>query len=98
MTSLKISQDEQEKNYLNLSYGELDKAYMKTVYDKGKIFLYNLMKEMGEDIFYSMMQEYYKTYAFGEAATVDFRDIVEKNADQQNQDAVKELLDKNLRH
>lgn len=85
---------ENNAGYLNLSYNELGKDYLTTVYQKGKYFLYDLMNAMGKDTFYKMLQEYYNTYAFQETTTKDFIDILHKYTYNQK---VKELIETNLR-
>lgn len=79
---------------LNLSYGELGKNYLSTVYEKGKFFLYDLMNAMEEETFYTMLQEYYSTYAFQEVTTADFVAMVKKHVDSAH---VNELLNANLK-
>lgn len=76
--------------YLNQTYKELGSQYIAAVYEKGKYFLYDLMNAMGEENFYSALQEYYSTNAFKEVTTKDFTDIVYKYS---NDEKVKELLE-----
>lgn len=94
-----VSQDKsylQENNggYLNLSYKELGKSYVTTVYQKGKYFLYDLMNAMGKDTFYQMLQEYYSTNAFQEINTKHFIDMIYKYTDDEK---AKELVEANLK-
>ncbi len=51
------------------------------VYEQGAQFLFELRKAMGDDRFFSMMREYYKTYCLKEAAGKDFVDLIHKYDD-----------------
>lgn len=55
--------------------------YSTYVYTNGSYFLYELSKEMGENEFYKMMQDYYQTYYLKEVTTVDFINIIYEHSD-----------------
>lgn len=67
---------------VNSAADELDKerAYAYTVYENGALFLYRAREVMGADAFIASMRDYYKTYAFKEATTADFVEILKKHA------------------
>lgn len=85
---------ENDETYLNLSYAELGKNYLGTVYQKGKYFLYDLMNILGKDAFYRLLQEYYSSQAFQQATTKAFTNVVYAYAKDEK---AKELLKANLK-
>ncbi|RMF69554.1 MAG: T9SS C-terminal target domain-containing protein [Calditrichaeota bacterium] len=51
--------------------------FSRTVYDKGAWVLHMLRHVMGDDAFFSALQQYNQTYAFRNATTENFRDVCE---------------------
>ena len=63
--------------FINLPYDSYDKGdYSHYVYQSGAFFLFELEQTMGEEKFFSMLQNYYKKYKFTEVTTKDFIDIL----------------------
>lgn len=56
------------------------------IYSFGQFFFVKLMRILGEDTFYRMLQQYYAQYAYGVATTEDLRALV---ADTGNTEALK---------
>lgn len=52
--------------------------FTKTVYDKGAWVLHMLRYELGDDLFFKILREYYKRFAYGNASTQDFKIICEE--------------------
>ena len=50
--------------------------YSNSVYEGGKLFLYELWKTMGDKTFFQMLHKYYQTYQFQIVTTDDFLKIV----------------------
>jgi aminopeptidase N len=48
------------------------------IYDKGAWVLHMLRKEVGDKNFFKILKEYYQTYKYSNASTVDFKIICEK--------------------
>ncbi len=48
------------------------------VYDKGAWVLHMLRKEVGTEIFFKILREYFKKYEYSNASTEDFKNICEK--------------------
>ena len=64
---------------INLPYDNYDNEkgeYSGHVYQSGAFFLFELEQTMGEEKFFSMLQNYYKKYKFTEVTTKDFIDIL----------------------
>ena len=64
---------------INLPYDNYDNEkgeYSGHVYQGGAFFLFELEQTMGEEKFFSMLQNYYKKYKFTEVTTKDFIDFV----------------------
>lgn len=61
------------------------------VYENGALFLYELKKAMGEEVFYRAMQEYYSAYTLKIAKGRDFLDIIEKH---DSSEAVDKVIEK----
>ncbi len=64
-------------------------AYYMVCYYKAQYFLYELRERMGEDAFFSAMREYYDTYAFQQATTEGFIEIMKTNSAVDIDDLVK---------
>lgn len=63
--------------FINLPYDSYEKdEYYQYVYKNGAFFLFELEQSMGEEKFFSMLQNYYKKYKFTEVTTKDFVDFV----------------------
>ena len=63
--------------FINLPYDSYDKDdYSHYVYQSGAFFLFELEQTMGEEKFFSMLQNYYKKYKFSEVTTKDFIDFI----------------------
>lgn len=90
----RAASEKEQDVYLNENYGELGQSYIITTYFKGQVFLYDLMKLMGEEEFFAMMQDYYTTWGYKEAHTKDFVDVLYKHTDSQD---VKALVEKNIK-
>lgn len=52
--------------------------YDMAVYEQGAQFFFELRRAMGDDKFFAMMREYYKTYCLKEATGKDFIDMIYK--------------------
>ena len=67
----------QINKFINLPYDSYEKdEYSHYVYQSGAFFLFELEQSMGEEKFFSMLQNYYKKYKFSEVTTKDFIDFV----------------------
>lgn len=55
-----------------------DYEYDMAVYEQGAQFFFELRRAMGDDRFFAMMREYYKTYCLKEATGKDFIDMIYK--------------------
>jgi len=85
LKSIFLEQVKHDKG-INLSYDKYDKKdneYSYYVYDSSSMFLYELEQSMGENKFFSMLQNYYYNYKFSEVKTKDFIDFVKKYDDSQ---------------
>ncbi len=49
-----------------------------TVYRKGAWVLHMLRRELGDDVFFEILRNYYETYKYKNASTLDFKKVVEK--------------------
>jgi len=67
---------------LNAAYNEFegDYDYVYSAYYCGKVFIYRLWQQMGDEAFDTMIKEYVATYTNKIATTQDFVDIVKKHA------------------
>ena len=63
-------------NYDLSAYQKRSNTYSECVYEGGKLFLYELWRKMGDDMFFQMLHKYYETYRFKLATTQDFLTIV----------------------
>jgi aminopeptidase N len=52
--------------------------FSQLIYNKGAWVLHMLRKEVGDNDFFTILREYYKTYKYGNASTNDFKNICEK--------------------
>lgn len=59
-------------------YNPSGDIFNETVYDKGAWVLHMLRNELGDDIFFRILREYYNTYKYRTASTEDFRNICQK--------------------
>lgn len=57
-------------------YQDKPDEYSNSVYEGGKLFLYELWKTMGDKTFFQMLHKYYQTYQFQIVTTDDFLKIV----------------------
>jgi aminopeptidase N len=57
--------------------------YGPTVYTRGAIVLNELRNKFGDEMFYKIIQEYFKEYEFKIATTIDFMNVSEKVTGQQ---------------
>lgn len=73
---------------INKPYNEYGDDYAWTVYEEGALFFFELRKAMGDDQFFAMMQEYYKTYCLKEATGKDFIDMIYKYDDSEKVERV----------
>ena len=78
----------QEPDKINKPYEEYADDYGWIVYEQGAQFFFELRKAMGDDQFFSMMREYYKTYCLKEAAGKDFIDLIYKYDDSEKVDSI----------
>ena len=91
---LKNSMSEQlsVKRFINLPYDNYKKDdYSVSVYFNGSFFLFELEQLMGEEKFFSMLQNYYKKYKFSEVKTEDFLEFVKL---YDNSDEIKKIINK----
>jgi aminopeptidase N len=51
--------------------------FTQTVYDKGAWVLHMLRWELGDDIFFNILKEYYEKYKYSNASTDDFKQVCE---------------------
>lgn len=84
----------QYENYLNFepdkgekilrSLKEFDSSwqYSSIVYSKGAIFISELRRELGDEIFLKTLRQYFQTFKFKNATTEDFRNICQENSDK----------------
>lgn len=59
------------------------RAYVAVIYSRAPLFLVALRREVGDDTFFKIMQEYYRRNAFGRATTSDFEAVAEEVSGQQ---------------
>ncbi|MGE5364677.1 MAG: M1 family metallopeptidase [Bacteroidota bacterium] len=59
-------------------YNPSGDIFNETVYDKGAWVLHMLRNELGDDIFFRVLREYYNTYKYRSASTEDFRNLCQK--------------------
>lgn len=83
----------EDKTVINkpVDWYEDDGDYSWMVYENGALFLYELKKVMGEEVFYRAMQEYYSAYTLKIAKGRDFLDIIEKH---DSSEAVDKVIEK----
>ena len=62
-------------------YRDTEYEYSECVYEGGKLFLYELWKEMGDQSFFDLLKKYYETYRFQIATTDDFLKLVRSEKD-----------------
>lgn len=96
LKSIFLEQVKHDKG-INLSYDKYDKKdneYSYYVYDSSSMFLYELEQSMGENKFFSMLQNYYYNYKFSEVKTKDFIDFVKKYDDSQE---IKNIINKYIK-
>ncbi len=84
----------QYNNYINIeadkgegilrSLREFDSSleYSSIVYSKGAMFVEELRRAMGEEAFIAALREYYQSFMFKNATTLDFYKICEKHSDE----------------
>lgn len=87
------SNTQSQSHFLNVSYSELGKEYISTVYFRGQAFLYDLRELMGEEAFYDMLKGYCRTWGGREAHTKDFIKAVYSKSDTPE---IRALLEKHL--
>jgi aminopeptidase N len=54
-----------------------EKLFSRVIYNKGAWVLHMLRRELGDDIFFKILREYYKKYKYSNASTADFIFLVE---------------------
>lgn len=64
-------------------YRDTEYEYSECVYEGGKLFLYELWKEMGDQTFFDLLKKYYETYRFQIATTDDFLKLVRSEKDDE---------------
>lgn len=57
-----------------------DAAYVAVIYGRAPLFFAALRTELGDEKFFSLLQEYYRQNAFGRATTTSFKQLAEKVA------------------
>ena len=57
-----------------------DRAYVAVIYGRAPLFFDALRHELGDATFFKLLREYYKRYAFHEATTQEFEQLVEEVA------------------
>ncbi|MBD3410246.1 MAG: hypothetical protein GF419_08580, partial [Ignavibacteriales bacterium] len=60
-----------------------DGLFTKTTYWKGAWTLHALRGEVGDSLFFRILQDYFKTYRYGSATTEDFKAVCERVADRE---------------
>ncbi|MBO5321955.1 MAG: M1 family metallopeptidase [Clostridia bacterium] len=74
-------------------YTESD-SYSKHVYDGGSMFLYELKEVLGEEEFERVLKEYYNTYKYKIAKTVNFLKIIKKyDTDNKTDSIIKKYIE-----
>lgn len=73
------------------AYSKENQEYSAYVYDGGTYFLCELRKAMGDEVFYPMLQEYYKAYHFNEVSTEEFVEVI-RTFD--NSESVRRIVEK----
>ena len=58
------------------AYGDAS-TYSAIVYDKGALFFVNLRRTLGDDLFFRILREYYRLYAYGISRNGDFLNLAE---------------------
>lgn len=82
-------------NFINLPYDSYDKdEYSHYVYQSGAFFLFELEQSMGEEKFFSMLQNYYEKYKFSEVTTKDFIEFVRV---YDNSDGIERIINKYIK-
>ncbi len=59
------------------------RAYVAVIYSRAPLFLVALRREVGDETFFRIMQEYYRRNAFGRATTGEFTAVAEEVAGRQ---------------
>ena len=78
-----------QEQMINLSYEDYEKElYSQYVYDGSTLFLHELRKEMGDGIFFRMLQSYYKIGYMREVTTKDFISLIKVYDDSEEIDAI----------
>lgn len=83
----------QDSRILN-SLGEYNNSqeYHTLVYCGGAMIIHKLRKTIGEQKFFNALKTYYKTYAFENATTKDFIDVIEHVSDLELENKIMEWL------
>lgn len=78
------AQQRLQKQKINLSYEDYEKEeYSQYVYDGGASLLHELRKEMGDGLFFNMLQAYYKMGCMKEVTTKDFVALISEFDDSE---------------
>lgn len=78
-----------QEQMINLSYEDYEKElYSQYVYDGSTLFLHELRKEMGDGIFFRMLQSYYKIGYMKEVTTKDFISLIKVYDDSEEINAI----------
>ncbi|MCX6170957.1 MAG: M1 family metallopeptidase [Ignavibacteriales bacterium] len=59
-------------------YNPGNALFSSLIYDKGAWVLHMLRREVGDEIFFKILQSYFKEYKYGNASTADFKNFCEK--------------------
>ncbi|AOT70540.1 M1 family metallopeptidase [Geosporobacter ferrireducens] len=87
--------ESKEKIYKSLKEFDNAREYQALVYSKGAIFIGELRKELGEQMFFQIMKVYFDKYRFKHATTEDFIKLCEQISDRELQDYFNKWLNYN---
>jgi aminopeptidase N len=59
-------------------YNPGNALFSSLIYDKGAWVLHMLRKEIGDEIFFNILRDYFKEYKYGNASTNDFKNLCER--------------------
>ena len=87
----KIQADTTKGTTLDCAFDETD-IYTNHFYGRGSYFLKELMDAIGRDEFFAMLSEYCNRFAYKNAATQDFLDILEEYSSTDVSSIVKQYI------
>ena len=87
--------ESKEKIYRSLKEFDNAREYQALVYSKGAMFVGELRKELGDQLFFQILKVYFDKYRFKNATTEDFITLCEQVSDREMRDYFSHWLDYN---